>query len=241
MSLVQIGYLQTWLLYHNALSSGVVIDDLLKYTRKSKEKAVDEENVINELRTQVSKQEKIIQQLLVGDASNKIREYEMAENVGLLSGGVKRYGATSATTDSIFSVNDALSSHAIDSALKTVSKIPKSNISSSSSAATGGSKDIKVAAAPLSVDTKVSAGVGVPYVDIKPAQVQTTMAVPVPVRPSNSVASSVKSNISNELSSKEASKTNSFDDLVNSGASSVSTTPTSSFIFSQPTVMPPRK
>ena len=38
----QIGYLQTWLLYHNALSSGVVIEDVLKHARKTKEMAGDE-------------------------------------------------------------------------------------------------------------------------------------------------------------------------------------------------------
>ena len=39
---LQIGYLQTWLLYHNALSSGVVIEDVLKHARKTKEMAGDE-------------------------------------------------------------------------------------------------------------------------------------------------------------------------------------------------------
>ena len=38
----QIGYLQTWLLYHNALSSGVAIEDILKHARKTKENAGDE-------------------------------------------------------------------------------------------------------------------------------------------------------------------------------------------------------
>jgi hypothetical protein len=32
-------HIQTWLLYHNALSTGVVIEDILKYARTSKEAA----------------------------------------------------------------------------------------------------------------------------------------------------------------------------------------------------------
>ena len=36
LSLLQLGYFQTWLLYHDALSSGVEIEDVLKHTRKSK-------------------------------------------------------------------------------------------------------------------------------------------------------------------------------------------------------------
>ena len=39
---LQIGYFQTWLLYHNALSAGVAIEDILKHARKSKEMAGEE-------------------------------------------------------------------------------------------------------------------------------------------------------------------------------------------------------
>lgn len=65
MSLLQIGTLQTWLLYHNALSAGVVIEDILKYARKTKERANDEGDIsITELKTQLAHQERLIQQLI---------------------------------------------------------------------------------------------------------------------------------------------------------------------------------
>jgi callose synthase len=59
-----LGYLQTWLLYHNALSRGVEIDHILQYARKTKEKAaIDTESVV-ELRNRLAEQEKKIQELL---------------------------------------------------------------------------------------------------------------------------------------------------------------------------------
>lgn len=39
--------LQTWLLFHNALSEGVVIDDILKYARMNKELAGDDEDLLD--------------------------------------------------------------------------------------------------------------------------------------------------------------------------------------------------
>ena len=57
LTTLQMGYLQTWLLYHNALSAGVVIEDILKHARKSKERAstTDDLNSIAELRAQVKR------------------------------------------------------------------------------------------------------------------------------------------------------------------------------------------
>jgi callose synthase len=63
-SFVQIGYLQTWLLYHNALSRGVEIDDILKYARKSKEKANAENENMTELKLKIAQQEVKIQELM---------------------------------------------------------------------------------------------------------------------------------------------------------------------------------
>jgi hypothetical protein len=56
-SLLQLGYFQTWLLYHNALSSGVEIDDILKHARRSKD-------VVGELRAQVAEQQELIRSLI---------------------------------------------------------------------------------------------------------------------------------------------------------------------------------
>lgn len=50
---------QTWLLFHNALSEGVVIDDILKYARMNKEQAHKEEDSLEDdqqLRTLVQAQ-----------------------------------------------------------------------------------------------------------------------------------------------------------------------------------------
>jgi hypothetical protein len=67
---VQMGTLQTWLLYHNALSAGVVIEDVLKYARKSRERADDEgEMSVAELRAQLAHQDQMIQMLIQANPS----------------------------------------------------------------------------------------------------------------------------------------------------------------------------
>ncbi len=55
-------YFQKRLLYHNALSEGVEIKDVLSYVRRSKAK--NDTHQISELRTQVTRQEAAIQTLL---------------------------------------------------------------------------------------------------------------------------------------------------------------------------------
>jgi len=64
------GVLQTWLLYHNALSSNVVISDILKYARKSKDSGggageanEDLMDQVNELKKVVNKQEKMLESM----------------------------------------------------------------------------------------------------------------------------------------------------------------------------------
>jgi len=65
MSTLQMGYLQTWLLYHNALSAGVAIEDVLKFARKNKEKfKTDTTEQVNELKAQVLEQERLLKGLV---------------------------------------------------------------------------------------------------------------------------------------------------------------------------------
>ena len=63
---------QTWLLFHNALSEGVVVDDILKQARQSQEVgAKDHDAEIRDLRRQVETQQVAIAKLLAlnGDTS----------------------------------------------------------------------------------------------------------------------------------------------------------------------------
>lgn len=64
LSLLQFGYLQTWLLYHNAVNAGVMIEDVLKFARKSKERAAEEaDSTMADLRAHIREQDKKIQHL----------------------------------------------------------------------------------------------------------------------------------------------------------------------------------
>mmetsp|Transcript_6636 Transcript_6636/g.16316 ORF Transcript_6636/g.16316 Transcript_6636/m.16316 type:complete len:2130 (+) Transcript_6636:270-6659(+) len=71
------GMIQTWLLYHNALSTNVVVSDILKYARKSKDSGGSVEanedlvDQVNELKKMVHRQEKIIQTMC-----NSSQEYD---------------------------------------------------------------------------------------------------------------------------------------------------------------------
>lgn len=60
----QVGYLQTWLLYHNAISSGVEVQDILKHARTSKETTHVVADEVGQLRKQVDAQQLLIRQLL---------------------------------------------------------------------------------------------------------------------------------------------------------------------------------
>ena len=56
------GMIQTWLLYHNALSTNVVVSDILKYARKSKESGGEGGPVNEDLLEQVNELKKVVQQ-----------------------------------------------------------------------------------------------------------------------------------------------------------------------------------
>lgn len=61
--------IQTWLLFHNALSQGVVIEDILKYARRSQEQSAGSEDFVwpdgsEELKKIIQKQETMLAQLM---------------------------------------------------------------------------------------------------------------------------------------------------------------------------------
>lgn len=64
--------IQTWLLYHNALSTNVVVSDILKYARKSKDSGGSGEQVNEDLLEQVNELKKVVQ-----------RQGQMIESMGL--------------------------------------------------------------------------------------------------------------------------------------------------------------
>lgn len=82
LAMLQLGYFQTWLLYYDALSAGVEMKDILKYARRSKERSSDETEIIDQLKLQVSRQEKIIQDILLSKGGGEV---ELGERSSLTS------------------------------------------------------------------------------------------------------------------------------------------------------------
>merc|ERR1711935_765654 len=72
------GMIQTWLLYHNALSTNVVVSDILRYARRTKESGgigageanEDLLDQVNELKKVVNKQEKMLESMGISSPSN---------------------------------------------------------------------------------------------------------------------------------------------------------------------------
>lgn len=81
LSCFQLGYLQTWLLYHNALEKGIAMEDILKFARRSKEKAVSAGDDMDNLRAQVAEQERTIRNLMQKMRTNGI-DLETADGLG---------------------------------------------------------------------------------------------------------------------------------------------------------------
>ena len=82
------GHIQTWLLYHNALSADVVVSDILRYARKTQESSGVEAD--DDLADQVAELKKIVQ-----------RQEQLLANAGLLRDGTG--GDTTASVKDILS------------------------------------------------------------------------------------------------------------------------------------------
>ena len=94
LSVIQLGVLQTWLLYHNALDAGVAIEDILQYAKRKQDGEVDEAVVI-ELRNQLMEQDKLIKHLTElyvqgGDVTSSERTGLLTDSTGLS----KTYGSS---------------------------------------------------------------------------------------------------------------------------------------------------
>lgn len=78
--------IQTWLLYHNALSTNVVVSDILKYARKSKDSGgageVHEDllDQVNELKKVVHRQEKMLATLGISSEDGDVSPPSSAED-----------------------------------------------------------------------------------------------------------------------------------------------------------------
>ena len=90
------GYLQTWLLYHNAISSGVEVQDILRHARTSKETTHVVADEVGQLRKQVDAQQLLIRQLLDKNSSGP----QSTTHAALAAGGSgKRHAFTEGDTE----------------------------------------------------------------------------------------------------------------------------------------------
>jgi callose synthase len=83
------GTIQTWLLYHNALSTNVVVSDILRYARKTKESGGSGENT-EDLQEQVAELRKLVQkqeQILAGAGIASAADAMSNNDQGLPQGG----------------------------------------------------------------------------------------------------------------------------------------------------------
>lgn len=99
------GYFQTWLLYHNALSSGVEIEDILKFARRTKERASDDSGVVIELRSQVAEQQKIINQIILERESKQAAVAEATSKISSTILNMKQKNNNSITNTGVVNSN----------------------------------------------------------------------------------------------------------------------------------------
>lgn len=88
------GHIQTWLLYHNALSANVVVSDILRYARKTQESSGVE--VDEDLAEQVAELKKIVQ-----------KQEQLLASKGILEGGSGRDLPSDASVTDILSSKSA--------------------------------------------------------------------------------------------------------------------------------------
>ena len=98
------GHIQTWLLYHNALSADVVVSDILRYARRTQESGSGEAD--EDVLEQVAELRKIV-----------LKQEQMLANVGIVPGGQPG-------TNLGGSVSDILSSPGVDDPQPTPPPMP---------------------------------------------------------------------------------------------------------------------
>merc|ERR1712176_64671 len=105
------GKIHTWLLYHNALSTDVVVGDILRYARKAQDSGSGSSDSNNEdLNEQITELRKIVQ-----------RQEQMLANAGIIHVGNE-------TTDGGNSASPAMAASAVSQILNAPSNAPEPKI-----------------------------------------------------------------------------------------------------------------
>jgi len=157
-------HIQTWLLYHNALSNDVVVSDILRYARKTQEAGsgvVQNEDLteqVNELKKIVHKQENLL------------------ASVGLLSGEGSTRNPSTDAIGSLVSSSEGMSIQPTPIVLQpNVSNAPSNNMEVSSQAVgrTLSMSNLDVWGGMAYGDTQTEGGMGTSaYPDVQPMQAQ---------------------------------------------------------------------
>lgn len=140
------GYLQTWLLYHNAISSGVEVQDILKHARTSKETTHVVADEVGQLRKQVDAQQLLIRQLLEKGGPQSSTHAAAAFTAG---GSGKRHafteGDTELTSLMLKSPEPAYAFKSAAAAGLSLAPIPSYGATGTSHASSGGSTGAQAA------------------------------------------------------------------------------------------------